>query len=42
MESDLGSRFVFGCDGHINMREDHQIIYVSGHNVIVYSTEDKS
>ena len=40
------SRFIFGVNGelknNIYLLEDHRLLYVSGHNIVLYNTEDKS
>ena len=42
----VNPRFVFGVEGRLTnnlyLLQDHQLVYTAGHNVIVYSTEDKS
>lgn len=39
-------RFIFGVNGelknNIYLLEDHRLLYVSGHNIVLYNTEDKS
>ena len=38
--------FIFGINGELQQNlyllEDHRVVYPSGHNVVVYNTEDKS
>ena len=40
----VAPRFVFGANGQINnslhMYEDKTLIYVAGHNIIMYNTDD--
>jgi len=42
----LAPRFIFGVNGEItnnlHIIDDKQLMYVAGHNVIIYNTDEKS
>jgi hypothetical protein len=42
----IDPRFIFGVEGNmvdnLYLLEDNKLVYTAGHNVIVYSTDDKS
>ena len=42
----VSPRFVFGVNGqlhnNLHMIDEHKLLYVAGHNVVVYSTDEKN
>ena len=42
----VSPRFIFGVNGEIrnslHLIEEHKLLYVAGHNVVVYSTDEKN
>lgn len=42
----VAPRFVFGVNGslknNLHFVDEHKLLYVAGHNAVVYSTDDKS
>jgi hypothetical protein len=39
-------KFIYGCNGEIPnnlfMIDDRKVMYLSGHNVVIYNTDDKT
>ena len=42
----VSPRFIFGVNGEIrnnlHLIEEHKLLYTAGHNVVVYSTDEKN
>jgi hypothetical protein len=42
----VSPRFIFGVNGqlknNLHMIDEHKLLYVAGHNVVVYSTDEKN
>jgi len=42
----VSPRFIFGVNGELRnnlyMVDEHKILYTAGHNIVVYSTEEKN
>ena len=42
----VSPRFIFGVNGELKnnlyLVDEHKILYTAGHNVVVYSTEEKN
>ena len=42
----VSPRFVFGVNGYLKNNlhfiDEHKLLYVAGHNVVVYSTDEKN
>lgn len=42
----VSPRFIFGVDGelrnNLHLIDEHKLLYTAGHNIVVYSTDEKN